>query len=198
MNKKESMLWKQFVSGEEAAFSQLYKMCYPDLYAYGSAMGIDEDIVKDGIQEVFLTLYTRKNVLRNVDSLKAFLFCSLKNYLINSIAKEKRKLNIEEINFSFSYTIEDGFIEDEERKILYSKVRKLMNGLSPRQAECIYLRFVHEMSFVEISAILGIGIQATRNLLFRALKKMRENSYNMYLLVGSYLWGFFMCGNIFW
>ena len=173
-NKKEGILWQKFLSGEEDAFAQLYKMCYSDLYAYGSAMGINQDIVKDGIQEVFLTLYTRRILLRDIDSLKAFLFRSLKNYLINNAIKEKRKLDIEGMNFSFSY----------------------MDSLSPRQAECIYLRFLHEMSFAEISEILGIGIQATRNLLFRALKKMRDSYYNLYLLVGSYLWCFFLCENI--
>lgn len=197
MNKKESLLWKDFVSGDEAAFSQLYKLCYPNLYAYGLAMGGDSDVVKDGIQEVFLTLYTRKSVLRNVDSLRAFLFRSLKNYLINHLMKEGRKqeLDAETVNFSISYTIEESFIEDEERKILYSKIRKLMDSLSPRQAECVYLRFVHEMSFIEMSEILGIGISAARNLLFRALKKMRDSYSNMYLLVGSYLLFFFMCAD---
>lgn len=195
-NKKEGILWQKFLSGEEDAFAQLYKMCYSDLYAYGSAMGINQDIVKDGIQEVFLTLYTRRILLRDIDSLKAFLFRSLKNYLINNAIKEKRKLDIEGMNFSFSYTIEDMFIEHEEKKIIYSKIKKVMDSLSPRQAECIYLRFLHEMSFAEISEILGIGIQATRNLLFRALKKMRDSYYNLYLLVGSYLWCFFLCENI--
>lgn len=197
MNKKESLLWKDFVSGDETAFSQLYKLCYSNLYAYGLAMGGDQDVVKDGIQEVFLTLYTQKNMLRNVDSLRAFLFRSLKNYLINNLIKEGRKqeLDVEEINFSISYTIEESFIEDEERKILYSRIRKLMGSLSPRQTECIYLRFVHEMSFTEMSEILGIGVSATRNLLFRALKKMRDSYSNMYLLVGSYLLFLFMCAN---
>lgn len=195
-NKKEGILWQKFLSGEEEAFAQLYKMCYSDLYAYGSAMEINQDVVKDGIQEVFLTLYTRRILLRDIDSLRAFLFRSLKNYLINNAIKEKRKLDIEGMDFSFFYTIEDAFIEHEERKIIYSKIKKIMNSLSPRQAECIYLRFQHEMSFVEISEVLGIGIQATRNLLFRALKKIRENYYNLYLLVGSYFWCFFMCENI--
>lgn len=138
----------------------------------------------------------RRILLRDIDSLKAFLFRSLKNYLINNAIKEKRKLDIEGMNFSFSYTIEDMFIEHEEKKIIYSKIKKVMDSLSPRQAECIYLRFLHEMSFAEISEILGIGIQATRNLLFRALKKMRDSYYNLYLLVGSYLWCFFLCENI--
>ena len=74
-----------------------------------------------------------------------------------------------------------------------NRVKQMMNSLSPRQTEIIYLRFLHEMDFVEIAEILGIGVQATRNLLFRALKKMREEHPDMYMLVGSYLVICFYC-----
>ncbi|MUT98590.1 MAG: hypothetical protein EP145_05315 [Bacteroides uniformis] len=49
------------------------------------------------------------------------------------------------------------------------------------------------MDFAEIAEVLGIGVQATRNLLFRALRKMREEYPDMYMLVGSYLVICFYC-----
>lgn len=189
MQTTEVLLWESFISGDENAFSQLYKSCYRDLYAYGLSLGMDRESVKDTIQDIFFSLYTKKTHLKNTSSLKPFLFRSMKNSFINHIIKDGREIPLVdgEYDFSFSYTIEDSMISDEKQRILMNRVKLMMSSLSPRQTEIIYLRFLHEMDFTEIAEVLGMGVQAARNLLFRALKKMREEHPDMYMLVGSYL-----------
>ena len=189
MQTTEVLLWESFISGDEKAFSQLYKSCYRDLYAYGLSLGMDRESVKDTIQDIFFSLYTKKTHLKNTSSLKPFLFRSMKNSFINHIIKDGREIPLVdgEYDFSFSYTIEDSMISDERQRILMNRVKLMMSSLSPRQTEIIYLRFLHEMDFTEIAEVLGMGVQAARNLLFRALKKMREEHPDMYMLVGSYL-----------
>ncbi len=195
MQTTETILWKKFISGDEEAFSRLYKSCYRDLYAYGISLGMDRESIKDAIQDIFFNLYTRKTFLRDISSLKSFLFRSLKNSFINYIVKDGREISLvdDQYDFSFSYTIEDSIISGENQRILMNRVKQMMNCLSPRQTEIIYLRFLHEMDFAEIAEVLGIGVQATRNLLFRALRKMREEYPDMYMLVGSYLVICFYC-----
>lgn len=156
---------------------------------------MDRESIKDAIQDIFFNLYTRKTFLRDISSLKSFLFRSLKNSFINYIVKDGREISLvdDQYDFSFSYTIEDSIISGENQRILMNRVKQMMNCLSPRQTEIIYLRFLHEMDFAEIAEVLGIGVQATRNLLFRALRKMREEYPDMYMLVGSYLVICFYC-----
>lgn len=189
MHTPEVLLWEKFISGDETVFSQLYKLCYRDLYAYGLSLGMDQELVKDTIQDIFFKLYTKKIHLKNNISLKPFLFRSMKNAFINHLIKDGREIPLVdgEYDFSFSYTIEDSIISDESQRILINRVKLIMSSLSPRQTEVIYLRFLHEMDFVEIAEVLGMGVQAARNLLFRALKKMREEHPDMYMLVSSYL-----------
>ena len=57
-----------------------------------------------------------------------------------------------------------------------------MKGLTGRQKEIIYLRFIHEMSFEEISEIMKINIQSARNLLFRSMEKIRKESSSVTIL----------------
>lgn len=189
MQISEAILWERFISGDEDAFSQLYKLCYRDLYAYGLSLGMGREFVKDSIHDIFFNLYTKKVKLRNNTSLKSFLFRSMKNSFINQLLKDGREIPLidGEYEFSFSYTIEDSIISDESQRILMNRVKLMMSCLSPRQTEIIYLRFLHEMDFSDIAEVLGMGVQAARNLLFRALKKMREEHPEMYMLVGSYL-----------
>lgn len=52
----------------------------------------------------------------------------------------------------------------------------MLRGLTGRQKEIIYLRFIHEMSFDEISEIMEINIQSARNLLVRSMEKLRKEA----------------------
>ena len=58
------------------------------------------------------------------------------------------------------------------------EVKKIMDSLTERQKEIIYLRFVHDMSFDDISQIMDINTQSARNLISRSLQKLRDNISN--------------------
>jgi len=60
-------------------------------------------------------------------------------------------------------------------------------AISGRQKEIIYLRFVHEMSFEEISEIMEINIQSARNLLTRSMEKLRKEVSSTTILFFIYM-----------
>ncbi|WP_347022183.1 RNA polymerase sigma factor, partial [Bacteroides ovatus] len=62
-----------------------------------------------------------------------------------------------------------------------------LKGLTGRQKEIIYLRFVHEMSFEEISEIMEINIQSARNLLTRSMEKLRKEVSSTTILFFIYM-----------
>ena len=61
----------------------------------------------------------------------------------------------------------------------------LLRGLTERQKEIIYFRFVNDMSFEEISEVMEVTIQSARNLLTRSLVKIRKESLLLFLLLES-------------
>lgn len=171
----EVSLWMKFQKGDEHAFSQLYKCCYQKLYSYGVNIGLTDAQVRDGIQDLFMKLYTKKIMLADSSSIYAYLYRSIKNYGINVLAKSKKHTGLEEMDtpFSFGYTIDDALSDKENLQELKQKVDHVMSCLSSRQKEIIYLRFLDEMSYEQISFVLGITRQSARNLLHRAIEKMR-------------------------
>lgn len=50
-----------------------------------------------------------------------------------------------------------------------------MTTLSPRQKEAIYLKFVSNLSYEEISKVMQMNYQSARNLVFRGLEKLRQS-----------------------
>ena len=176
-------LWVQFWGGNEMAFSQLYCLCFDDLLAYGRRVGGDNEMVEDLIQDLFLKLYQKKIILEDNTKLRSFLFRALKNLIYNQLLRNSKLQSLPDYDFAFDldYTIDEqlSWMHDQG---LPDEVHHILKGLTGRQKEIIYLRFIHEMSFEEISEIMKINIQSARNLLFRSMEKIRKESSSATIL----------------
>lgn len=58
--------------------------------------------------------------------------------------------------------------------LIKSSYKSLLT-LSPRQKEAIYLKFVSDLSYVDLSKVMKLNYQSARNLVFRGLEKLRES-----------------------
>ena len=175
--------WVQFWGGNEMAFSQLYCLCFDDLLAYGRRVGGDNEMVEDLIQDLSLKLYQKKIILEDNTKLRSFLFRALKNLIYNQLLRNAKLQSLPDYDFAFDldYTIDEqlSWMHDQG---LSDEVHHILKGLTGRQKEIIYLRFIHEMSFEEISEIMKINIQSARNLLFRSMEKIRKESSSATIL----------------
>ena len=164
-------LWIQFLDGNENAFSQLYCLFLDDLLTYGRRVGGDNEMVEDLIQDLFLKLYQKKIILEDNTRLRPFLFRALKNLIYNQLLRNAKLQPLPDYDFAFdlNYTIDDQLF------------------LTQDQKEIIYLRFVHEMSFEEISEIMEINIQSARNLLTRSMEKLRKEVSSTTILFFIYM-----------
>lgn len=179
-------LWMQFLNGNEMAFSELYCLSFDELLIYGCKVGGNSEMVEDILQDLFLKLYQRKIVLDDNTKLRPFLYKALKNQVYNQLLRNSKLQSLVEYEFDLKYTIDNQFtiinVED-----ISDEVQQILSCLTSRQKEIIYLRFVHEMTFEEISEIMEINIQSARNLITRSMEKLRKESrpYVFYLLIST-------------
>jgi len=180
-----SELWLSFINGNEEAFSIFYKQNYERLYNYGLNLGMDADQVRDIIQELFVKLYTKPHLIKELSTIQSFLIVSIKNAFINQEKQKKKHFYYDEVeNFEFSYSVENTKIEDEEElQAIKDKVDKIISILTPRQKEIIYLRFLHQMEYEEIAKAMTMSEQAARNLTHRAMEKIRKNDKDFIILL---------------
>lgn len=140
------------------------------------AFGIDPGLVEDAIQDVFLSLYEGNHSLWESDNKKYYLLACLKNE-IRSL--KRRSIFTEEIENedSYDFLLEvsglDIIEQREEREAVEMKLQKVMNTLTGRQREAIYLRYIKERSFEDISEHFNIKTKAAQKLVYRAIDKMR-------------------------
>jgi RNA polymerase sigma factor (sigma-70 family) len=151
-----------------------------DLFTYGCYLDFNEDIVKDAIHDVFVKIAVDRNILNDVSNIKFYLFRSLKNRLLDIHKHQKRQISLENIDlfqempFNMYVNMEDILIEEEERVQIKREIEQMLDSLTDRQREIIYLRYAQEYEYPEIAELLQISVHGCRKLLSKAIISLRE------------------------
>lgn len=173
--------WQKLVEGRDdyEAFSHLYNLYINDLLSYGISLGFVEETCRDAAHDVFFKVFTEKKRLSAVQKPTAYLFRSFRNHLLNIQKREHRftpDSTFETPPFTTEITILDNLIDEEEAQRLNTLVTALLNELTPRQREAVYLRYMQEMEYEEIALLLDMNANSARRLVSRALERLRNNA----------------------
>jgi len=110
---------------------------------------------------------------------------SLKNIMFDRLKVIKPYSSLEELPFM---TLDEDIVAVSQREGLDDeqiKDRKnLVNAfklLGGNQRMAVYLHFVKGLSHKEVAALLDMNVQSSRNLLSRAIAKLRKNMFTLIL-----------------
>ncbi|NMB36615.1 MAG: sigma-70 family RNA polymerase sigma factor [Bacteroidales bacterium] len=159
----------------------LYNKYVDDMYAYALFLGFPKEIIMDAIHDVFYKVHVNKVSFEKIRNPKFYLFCSLKNRLIDICRKKRDYLELTENSgemgksapFTLHVTIEDEMIRTEDLEEIAQKVEKILNSLTNRQKEIIYHRYINEYSYEEIAELMQISVPACRNLHSKSMAKLK-------------------------
>lgn len=162
--------------------ASIYNEHLNDLYSYGLHLNFEDEIVMDAIHDVFYKLCINQASLSEISDLKFYLFRALRNRLIDILRTNKeyvRTLPIEDttfdsLPFQLNVTIEDELINKEDIEEIHQKVVNLLDQLTARQREIIYLRYIQGYSYKEIAGLMQISVVACRNLTSKSISKLKD------------------------
>lgn len=177
-NISDSILWNKLRLGDEEAFSSLFERYYSTLVNYGKTLMTGEDRVKDCVQDVFVDIWSYRYKLNEAIVVKAYLLSSVRKRIARLHNREHIFSNIKNIDssdFLFDFSIEDRLIADETTAKKVEQLNKSINQLSDRQKEAIYLRYHHGLTVDQVADVLNLNYQSTKNLLHRAILKLRKD-----------------------
>jgi RNA polymerase sigma-70 factor (ECF subfamily) len=168
-------LWKEFISGDNEAFQAIYEKYFPDLFKYGCYFSDDRDLVMDCIQDLFVNLHDYRSKLKPTDKIRPYLIASFKQNIFKKISavshQKKKTMPIENLAFNYSFMDNQENDMDDDRMAI---LKNALNGLTARQKEAIYLKYVTGLGYDELSASMNISYQASRNLVFHAMERLRR------------------------
>jgi RNA polymerase sigma factor (sigma-70 family) len=176
-NNENVLLWNEFRNGDINAFSKLMRKYYRDLFNYATRFTKDKELVKDCIQELFLTLWVNRQTINTTSYVRYYLLKSLRRRLVKSLCDNiYANINCDDFRFNagFDESVENKIILAENYSELSQTMRNLVASLSKREQEVIYLRFYVDADYYEIAEIMCINKQSAYNLLCEALRKLKK------------------------
>ncbi|MFY0651779.1 MAG: sigma-70 family RNA polymerase sigma factor [Cyclobacteriaceae bacterium] len=175
----ESEVWKDFKNGSEEAFVYIYELYFSTLFNYAHRFSQNREAVKDHIQDMFIDLRRTKKRLSDTDSIKFYLFSSIRRRILKAESKNLFFLNTEDYqNYDFEITIspEQMLINSQMDEKLKSQLIENISKLSGRQKEAIMHYYYEGFSYEQVSKLMGFSkVKYARILVYRALKKLKES-----------------------
>lgn len=169
--------WKAMKSDDGKALEELYQLYANPLYNYGVKFTSDGELVRECIQSLFVTLWTRRNTLRAPDNVRNYLFKALRLALFKNKKLQQLQDQFdqdENYNFMAMLSIEDEFIIGEDQQALQRHLQTGIDQLSSRQREAIFLRFYEGMSYTEVAQVMDISVKGTYKVMARAIDALRD------------------------
>ncbi len=175
---KDRHLWKKLGKSDERAFEVLFRTHYPFLYDYGMRLVSEQEMVEDGIQEVFSYLWDKRRQLSEVQSVRAYLLVSLRRKLSQMIRRqENRELTHENFIYFFEQettSLEEDLIRNEQQELRKRKIEEVFQQIPGRMRETLYHKKINGLSYKEISKIMDISPQVARNYVTEAFRRVKK------------------------
>lgn len=143
------------------------------LFRYALSKISDRETARDILQETFTKTWAYMENGHTVGNLKAFLYKTLNNLVIDTYRRKK--------SVSLDAMQEDGFDPPDEVSAKATveqadghRAMKKLNALPPAYRDVVILRFVNGLELSEISAITGESENTISVRIHRSIKKLKE------------------------
>lgn len=175
----DSVVWSAFKSGDRKAFDYIFQKHIKLLYAYGSKITKDQNLVEDCIQDLFVELWQKREVLSDVGSIKFYLLKGLRRRVIRRVNSDKKVVaHDEDILQKYSdpeFPLEFKMIEEQMALERRANLLRALSLLSKRQREAIYLKFYEKISYEQLADIMNLGIKSAYNIIGKAIDTLRKH-----------------------
>lgn len=170
----DKVLCKALKSGDRKAFEAIYRKYSKTLLRYGNGLTIEQQIVQDCIQDLFIELWEGRERQTEIESLKFYLLKSVRYKIMRQLRNSLLEVLTESETYIESENVEVQRVREETMIHQSRKLSAAIELLPKRQKEAINLRYLQELSNEEVARIMGVNYQSACKFIYTALKSLKE------------------------
>jgi RNA polymerase sigma-70 factor (family 1) len=182
----EKKLLARIAAGDEKAFRKLFDLFKVRFYAVALKMTRSDEVAQDIVQDVFMNIWSKREVLPDVDNLSSYLFTAVYRRIyrhFRKIALERKLLQTLAVN-EYVNTNDEMVLARESRDLISQAIAKL-----PPQQQLVFKLVKQEgLSRADIAQQLQISPNTVKNHLTDALKFIRAFLHNSTLAFVILFW----------
>ena len=177
-NASDKELWNGIKNDNKSSLTQLFQRYYFYLIKTGFNYSQNVETLKDAANDIFFHLWQNRQSLSDVENINAYLNTSFRNrvfLLLRQEMKNTKRLagwHTEQPQIQFSY--EEIIVAMQVKKEQKEKLRRALDGLSPRQKEYLQMKFYEGLSYEQIAAQTGQVVKTVYNTVYEAIKVLRS------------------------
>jgi RNA polymerase sigma factor (sigma-70 family) len=156
--------------GNEASFKEAYLNYYDKLINIAKRFDFTVLTPQDFVQETFLRLYNKRELLNEDVLFDKQLFTICKNIIINHVNRENKIIQMDTLQFQIAQEDTETGIFEERKEKLYT----FINQLPEQQQKIFTLHKLENLSYKEIAAITELSEKTIANHIYLASKFIRK------------------------
>ncbi|GAA4172123.1 MULTISPECIES: RNA polymerase sigma factor [Sphingobacterium] len=166
-----STLFEKINQGDKQAFNEFYSCYASRLLNFAKQMLADADTAEEIVSDLFVQIWTKRAIIRDIQKPQLYLYKSLKNSCLNEIRKNANTTQtidneLEERTAAQTPSPLDALIDKELHAILTEAVNSL-----PIQRKVIFTLIREDgLKQKEVAELLDISLRTVENQLYRAVK----------------------------
>lgn len=185
---KDACVWHDLKNGDKKALSHIYSSYFTKLYNYGSKITSDKKLIEDSIQDIFIELWIKRESLSDVQNIKYYLFKAIRRRVIVKMNLERKQVDIYDLDsFAIELSHKSHFLNDQLSADIRGKLRQLIEHLTAKQRESIYLIYFDEMTYDQAASIMEVKVKTVYNLVSQAMARLKENKSDLAFPTLSFL-----------
>ncbi|KRD59248.1 RNA polymerase subunit sigma-24 [Flavobacterium sp. Root935] len=161
--------------GNEAAFKEVYFTYYDKLINIAKRFNLTVLTPEDFVQESFLRLYNKRELLNEDILLDKQLYTICKNIILNHINRENKIVQLDTFQADIleEQDSDSGIFEERQEKL-----QNFINQLPEQQQKIFTLHKLENLSYKEIAAITDLSEKTIANHIYLASKFIRKKIEN--------------------
>jgi RNA polymerase sigma-70 factor (ECF subfamily) len=170
----------KFQNGDVGAFNQIVLRYKDRLLNFIYRFMNDIDKAEDLVQDTFLKLYTHKHSYKEIAKFSTWLYTIAGNLAKTELRKIKRRKTFSVTDLSYNdqefiiSDIDTGPDEDIISRNLEKNIQSALNELQNEFRTVIILRDIQELSYEEISSIIGVPLGTIKSRINRGRLKLQK------------------------
>ncbi|MGM0530349.1 MAG: RNA polymerase sigma-70 factor, partial [Bacteroidota bacterium] len=176
---EEKILVGALKKGNSQAFEALFYRYYGKVYNFTHKLLKDEGDAENMVQEVFITVWEKRNSIDAHRSFSGFLFTITRNKIYNLL---KKKVPVQEFNDQMENTgsYNRSPSRDFEFHELNEVVRGIIDSLPPKRKKIFLLSRIRGLTYREIADKLGISVNTVDTQVRKSLNEIRISLKKFY------------------
>lgn len=169
-----AMSYQRYLDGDENGLVEIVELYGANLMLFINRYVHNMDVAEDLMEDTFCEIIFHKNRYRGKSSFKTYLFSIARNKAVDFIRKERhyQSVPLEQVEYKPDdiEQLESKVIKEQENKQLYDA----LNQLKDDYRMVLHLIYFEDMSYEEISRVMGKSNRQIKNLAYRARQSLKS------------------------